>query len=223
MIKLKDLLTELDILDQGFLRAKSCKLKTENTETNTFQMYHGGKRWSGLPSEILPSEKGRYEGGVGIYFTNKYETAVKYGRGSRVVHIVDIDKNYKDLEDVDISLDNLVNFVKNVYGLRKKKEIIEDMVNYSKRTNKTNIPAEVLNNLIVNYEAGAGKVGVEITKYFVSNGIDASLQHQSGGEEWLVVFNPKIIKKVSVVDPKMVKNDFEWMLPKCKEVKRSEC
>ncbi len=69
---------------------------------------------------------------------------------------------------------------------------------------------EILNNLIVNHEAGSGSVGTEIAKYFVSKGADASIQDQSGDEQWLIVFNPKIIINYSVVDPK---GDIEWVLP----------
>lgn len=179
-------------------------------DQQTFKMYHGGQKWSFLPRELQPSFKSRYEVGVGIYFTNAYETAKRYAKGSRVVQIVDIDKNFKDVDNVKVPLKELLDFIKNVPMMKKKKEIMIDIVNYAKRTNATVVPLSVLNNLIVNYEVGAGKVGLEIAKFFVSKGGDACVQKQSGGEFWLVVFNPKIMKKVSVVDPK---SKIEWMLP----------
>lgn len=191
MIKLKDLLSE-SIDNSG-----------------VFQMYHGGNKWIGSP-EINPSKKGRYECGIGIYFTNNYSTARRYAKGGKVVHLVDIDKNFKDITSVNIPLKDMVYFVKNLYGLKKKKEIIQDIINFSTRTSKTVVPAYVLNNLIVNYEVGSGKVGPEIAKYFVSNGIDAALDKQHGDEFWLIVFNPKIIKKTVITNPN---NITSYMLP----------
>lgn len=172
----------------------------ENSPTGTFQMYHGGSRWTAKP-EIFPPKKGRYEGGVGIYFTTHYLTARKYAKGGNVVHLVDIDANYRDIKNVRIPIKDMVDFVKNSHGLRAKKEIISNLVAYSERVGKNDIPAEILNNLIVNYEAGSGKAGLEVPKYLVSHGIDAYVYPQHNNEDWLIAFNPNIIKKVSVVDP----------------------
>ena len=185
----------------------------ESLNGDTFQMYHGGKRWSRIPTEILGSAQGRYEAGVGIYFTNDYNTARKYGKGSRVVHLVDIDKNYKDIKTLDIPLDDMIQFIKTVPGMKRKAEIIDALKRNSERMKRDVISAETLNNLIVNFEAGAGKAGIAVANYFVSKGADALLEPQSGAEYWLVVFNPKIIKKVTVVDAKTVNSDFSFMLP----------
>lgn len=178
----------------------------------TIKMYHGGKRWHFAPTEIQPSKKNRYEGGVGIYFTNSYNTARQYAKGSRVVHLVDIDKNYRDIRSVQLPLMDVVNFVKSVSGLKHKKEILVDLVNNAKRTNSNTIYANVLNNLVVNYEAGAGAPGVKIAKFFADNGIDGTMDRKSGDEFWLVIFNPKVIKKISIVDPSKVSGD-DYMLP----------
>ena len=79
------------------------KLKTLVESIGTIQMYHGGNRWSGTP-EIRPT-KGRYEGGPGIYFTNNYETAKKYAKGSNVVQLVNIDSNFKDFTNIIEKMD----------------------------------------------------------------------------------------------------------------------
>lgn len=181
----------------------------EEIQSGTFQMYHGGGRWSTAP-EIRPSKGGRYEGGVGIYFTNNYETARKYAKGGKVVQLVNIRSNFRKLKDVKLELSEIIQFITDLYGLRKKKEIISDLNRYSERTGRTEISLEILNNLIVNHEAGAGEVGTEIAKFFASKGADASVQDQSGDEQWLIVFNPKIIASYDVVDPKKVQ---DWMLP----------
>jgi hypothetical protein len=175
---------------------KSSITLNETESSDTFTMYHGGKRWSLTPDSLQPSVKGRYEGGVGIYFTNSYDTARKYAKGGNVVHTVE-----------------MINFVKTVSGLRKRNDIVKDILAYSQRTSRTEISGEVLNNLIVNHEAGSGRPGVEIAKFLVSKGVDASLQNQSGEERWLVVFNPKILKKITVVNPKNIGSDSEFMLP----------
>lgn len=180
---------------------------------DTFQMYHGGKRWSRIPTELLGSNKGRYEAGVGIYFTNDYNTARRYAKGSRVVHLVDIDKNFKNLKDVHIPLPELIAFVKSVPGMRRKADIIATLQANAERMKRNAVSADILNNLVVNYEAGAGRAGLEVSKFFVSKGADAHVEKQHGGEFWLVVFNPSIIKRVTVVDPKTVDSDFPYQLP----------
>jgi len=181
--------------------------------TSVFQMYHGGVKWTRIPREILGSKKNRYEGGVGIYFTNVYNTAREYARGSNVVHLVDIDRNFKDITKVDLKLSDVVNFVSNCRGMKNKNAIIKDLQNSSSRRNVDFVGASVLNNLIVNHEAGAGNVGVEVSKYFISKGIDAYMDRHSGEEFWLVVFNPNIIKKVQIVNPKTITSDFKFVLP----------
>jgi hypothetical protein len=180
---------------------------------NTFQMYHGGKRWSRLPTELLGNSQGRYEAGVGIYFTNDYNTARRYAKGSRVVHRVEIDKNFKEIENVKLPLIEVVDFVKNLNGLKRRSEIIDSLKNNASRMNTDFVSANILNNLIVNYEAGAGKVGIKISNYLVSKGVDAKFESQSGDEFWLIVFNPNIIKKVDVVNPATVNSDFAFTLP----------
>jgi hypothetical protein len=184
----------------------------EKPDGDVFQLYHGGTRWQTRPVEIKPGTKGRYEAGVGIYLTNRYLTARKYAMGGKVVHRVDIDKNYKDIGKVQLPLKMSIEFLKNVRGLKNKKEIITDCIKNASRRNADMLPASVINNLIVNYEAGAGKVGLEITKFFIQNGIDAGVQHHLGEEDWLIVFNTNIIKKV-VIMPADIQQD-EYLLPK---------
>lgn len=171
---------------------------------NTFQMYHGGTKWMSSP-EVRPSKNGRYEGGVGIYFTNDYDRARSYAKGSKVVQLVNIDRNFKDLNDVKVDINEIIEFLNSVRGLKKRKEIISDLQRVVGRTGN-DIRLSTLNNLIVNWQAGSGDVGIELKDFFVSKGVDASVQDQSGDEFWLVVFNPKIIKGYTVVDPKKIEN-----------------
>jgi len=189
-------------------------IKPAQPESSTFQMYHGGQRWSLVPSELRASKQGRYESGIGINFTNNYETARKYAGGNRVVHLVDIDRNIVDLdsEKAKIDLDEMVEFLNGLRGLKKRKEIIADLQRYSDRVKTKTIPGSVLNNLVVNHEAGAGNVGLEIVRFFLSKGIDGVFTDKNGGEVWFVLFNLSKIKGVKVIVPK----EFDYkdvMLP----------
>lgn len=187
------------------------KLRTliNEIQSGTFQVYHGGSKWYSDP-EIRPT-KGRYEGGPGIYFTTNYETARKYAKGSNVVQIVDIDSSFTDLKIVKVDVNTIFQFLDSLSGLKKKKELKADIQRIADRLQKQEIPLTVLNNLIVNWEAGSGEIGKEVAKFFVSNGADAVLDDQSGEEQWLIVFNPKIIKNYKVTNPKEIET---YMLPK---------
>lgn len=196
----------------GWFRKLPTNESNDGLEENTFKMYHGGKRWTRIPTEIIATKKGRYEAGIGIYLTNNYETARRYGKGSRVVHLVYVDKNFKDISEVRIPLKEVITFLKGLAGLRHREEIILSITDIASRSDDNTIAAEILNNCVVNYELG--NVGIKISNYLVSKGIDAHLQRQGNGEVWLIVFNPNIIKKVEVVNPAKVKSGFEFMLPK---------
>ena len=86
--------------------------------------------------------------------------------------------------------------------MRSERGILSQQPHYFK--------VRVLNNLVVNYEAGCGKQGIEVTKYIVSRGGDATVV-RNGNEDWLVVFNPKIIKYYRKVD---TKEKIEFELPR---------
>lgn len=182
----------------------------QDSNTNIFYLFHGGNKWTNIPTEFNLSTKGRYECGVGLYLTNNYNTARRYAKGSRVVQKVGIDSNYRDISTVKVELAELIDFIKNVPMMRKKKEIIELLEDYSIRTRTTLIPLIILNNLIVNYEAGSGNVGKRILNFFVEHGADAMKYHHSGDEWWFIVFNPNIIKTAKYIDPKTVdKSTFD--------------
>lgn len=181
----------------------------DNINTSYFEMYHGGRKWTGDP-EIRKSTKGRYEGGNGLYFTNNYLTAKQYSKGGGVVHKVKINKNFKDIKDVYVPLEELVSFVSQVPRLKHKNQIISDLKRNADRRKSDVVCLDVLNNLIVNYEAGSGEVGPLIVNYFIEKGADASLQHQSGDEYWLVVFNTKILLDIKICPANI--NLDEYML-----------
>jgi|TARA_S200002703_G_C3792996_1_gene244776 hypothetical protein len=176
------------------------------------RMYHGGKKWYSIPTELQPSYKGRYEHGVGIYTTNFWQTASKYAKGSRVIHFLVIDKNYTDIRDVIVSKDEILKFVSDI-NFKNKKQLIKDINSYLERRNTNELPLNILNNLIVNNESGSGKSGVELTKFFIKHGGDVSLVNMGGDEYYIIIFNPKIIKYMEIIKPDQIgKFPYEFEL-----------
>lgn len=174
----------------------------QNPDSDTFQMYHGGKKMTSIPTGLKSVKQGRYESGIGINLTNNFETAKRYAGGGRVVHIFDIDKDIVHTNDprAELNLEEVIQFLKDVKRLPKRELIISDLRRYSERRgNIEQIPADVLNNLIINHEAGAGQAGLEIVRFFLNKGIDGVFTTQGGGEVWFVLFNPSKIKNIAVV------------------------
>lgn len=181
--------------------------------SNTFKMYHGGKKWYYTPKELLASKKDRHNYGVGIYTTNFLHTARMYAKGSRVVHELQIDKDYHELDTVTINVDEATSFVKNMSGLRNKSDIIESLKRFSERVQKKDIPIAILHNLIHNANAAPGLLGKKVSDFLVSKGVDANYVSQSGNEFWLVIFNPNIIKSFKIVDPRKEGTEFPFEYP----------
>lgn len=173
----------------------------ENT-AGVFLMWHGSRRWDGS-SEIRPPRAGRYEAGPGIYLTNRYMTARKYAKGGGVTFLVEVDRSLRLADDALIPLDRALAFIKEAPRMRHKAEIAADLKSNTARHNTDSVKATVLINLMVNYEAGAGTAGIALARFLREQGVDASLEPQSGKEDWLVVINPKIIrsmKRISASD-----------------------
>ena len=184
-------------------------LLNEGIESDYIKLYHGGKKWSKWNAEVSAPKKGRYEAGAGIYTTTYYETAQKYARGSNVVSIVYIDKDITLADNVNLPIEDLVNFVKLYIGPKNRKQFLSNIEDSYQRMKR--FPASHLLNLSVNFEIG-GKQAMEVMKFVVEHGVDASLQKMSGDEEWLVIHNPTIIKKVVHTTPKDVSVD-DYNLP----------
>lgn len=178
----------------------------------TFQMWHGSKRWDGNP-EVQAPRKGHYEAGPGIYFTTHYSTASRYAKGGGSVMLAEIDRNLRLADTVLIPLETVICFVQDCPRMRHKREIIADLKGNAARHHAESIYAEILVNLVVNWEAGAGHVGLAVAKFLREQGVDALLDRsRSGGENWLVVINPSVIKSIKRVRPQDVPAS-EYNLP----------
>lgn len=174
-------------------------------------MWHGSRRWDGSP-EIRAPRSGRYEAGPGIYFTTNYQTAHKYAKGGGSTMLAEIDDNLRLASDVIISLEAALDFVKSAPRMSHKKEIMADLRNNAARKDNNGVYATVLINLTVNYEAGSGNAGLALARFLREQGVDASLE-RNGGEDWLVVIDPKIIRSIKPIRAKDVPLDM-YHLPR---------
>lgn len=157
---------------------------------NLIKLYHGGYLWD--QPQILPSKKNRYEHGTGIYLTTNYNTARKYAKGNKIVLAVFITPNFKLIDQIQINPQTIIDFLNSI-RIKNKQNIIQDILNYQQRTQRPTVPLSILNNLVVNYEAASGKVSLLINQFLVQNGADAEIDKKYD-EDWLIVFNTKIIK-----------------------------
>jgi len=171
-------------------------------------VYTGTQVWEGRP-EIRKSRKGRVEHGPGLYFTTRLQTAQKYAKGRGTVLRVEIDPRFLWLEDAKAPMEVLIGWVLNRSGLRKKKEIIEDLLARAGRGLAPGMArVSALVNLMVHYEAITGAHGPALAEFLASLGIGASHVRMDGGEEWVVLFDP-----TKVLSWRRVAPDDEDLLP----------
>lgn len=177
--------------------------------TDLINMWHGGKFDESEMIIIKFSRTGKTYNGPGIYTTNDLNTASSYAKGGRSIYYMGLDPNLVLLEKSDLKYEDTVNFVKNSSGLKKKKEILEDLERNKDRVLKFDkdgnplIGANVLLNLMVNYDVCKGEHGVNLANFYSGKNIDASIMNgENSGEGWVLIFNPKIIKEKKVFSKK---------------------
>jgi len=179
-------------------------------------LYTGAQVWEG-PPRIRPSRKGRYEHGPGLYFTTSLSTARKYAKGRGVVLRVEIDPRFTWLEDALLPTDGVIEWLETYPRLRRRREMIEDVLRSTKRTESRTGPgltrASVLVNLAVNNEVLSGETGPALAEFLASHGIGASLVTNPTGrgreEDWVVLFDPSKVISWERVGP----DEDEWDLP----------
>lgn len=179
------------------------------------QVWHGGRRWSGKP-EVQAPRKGRYECGPGIYLSTRYLTARRYAGGSNVTTLVTIAEKVRWLQQAELPLSELVEFLDTAPRLKNRRAIKEDLLQRAVRRGHALsdlAPVESLVNVLINTDALAGQVGLHLAHWLVSKGIDASLYHAYGQDQWVVVFNPAIIVQHKVVSATNAPLDL-YELPK---------
>lgn len=181
---------------------------------DSIDLWHGGSRWYG-GAEIRPAKKDRYECGVGIYLTNQYLRAKSYAAGPGVTTRVKLAPRgeIRWLEDANLRLADILEFIHSFYRLRGRDQLIQYLSdNYP---DAEFIPAPEFVNMCIEFSILAGKQGVEITHWLVEQGIDASLHTVDAGEQWVIVFNPRVIRKSETVPPsKVLGSDYSLPLVK---------
>ena len=177
------------------LSAILAQLRYDEIMTSTpIKCWHGSQRWSGSP-QVQPARKGCYECGPGLYLTTRRTTAAKYAKGAGSLVMIDLDPGLRLLEDTTFTRAQMQEALDSLPRLRRRKQIEEDLDRAVERHPNGQLMACYLVNLCVNHEALAGDNGPALARWLTDNGVDASLESKSGTEEWLIVFNPKIILK----------------------------
>lgn len=181
--------------------------------TDLIKMWHGGKFDEYEEIQIKHSRTGKTFNGPGIYTTNDLNTASDYAKGGRSIYYMGIDPNMNLLENSKVPYQEVIDFVENSSGMRHKKEILSDLdKNYERMKEKNGegiIDANVLLNLMVNYDVCKGEHGPNLANFYKEKNIQASLMKgKNGGEEWLLIFDPKVIKEKRVFSKKELSKDW---------------
>lgn len=170
-----------------------------NMDNNIMEFWHGGNL-DDFSYEPISQKTGRYEFGPGLYMTTKYSDAVKYAKGSRKLYKITVEKG-NDLDDIRINFDKIKNFLSK-YVVKNK---ISDIMFYlEKRVDENNnVPANILNNLIVNYEAIKPANTKYLVSFFVENNIDYNIVNNAFGwhENMLILYNMRKIKNIKRIMP----------------------
>ncbi|MEJ6002743.1 hypothetical protein [Paucibacter soli] len=160
---------------------------------NALRLWHGAQSWEPPPT-IRPPKKGQAEHGAGIYCCAHYLTARKYAAGGGLAMDIFLKPNLRFLEDIKVQVSDLIEAARSIPRLRARDQIISDLERCGARASVPGVVGlNVLVNLAVNYDAMIGQPAVEITKFIVSRGADASLYERTSGDDWLVIFNPEVI------------------------------
>ncbi|NBU17462.1 MAG: hypothetical protein EBS48_10745, partial [Actinobacteria bacterium] len=175
-------------------------------------LYHGAQRWEGPPS-IVAHRKGHAEHGAGIYLTTSWERAASYAKGGGSVYRFEMSPDMRWLEDARLPAADTVRWVKSLPRLKRKADIVASLERTAGRVGPS-IPAEGLVAAFVNFGASAGQHGTSLAEYLVAHGIDASHVQPTMNEDWVVVFNPAKVLRVTRLAAKDTGEGFAWDLPR---------
>ena len=184
-------------------------IRLNESSPRIIKFYHGGAAWSYEKPRVMSTKKGRCEGGPGIYMTTSYSRAKSYAGGNKIVQLIEIDANKITLPNkVKVELKDVMNLISSI-RIKNRKSLTQDLENTFKKGYDT---ADIVINLLVNNDSLSGDSGPIVAKWLSAHGVTADF-NRFPSEEWLIVFDPSIIVKATKVDPKSVKNDFEFDLP----------
>ncbi len=159
--------------------------------------YHGSRSWSGLDDRIRV-KAGRYQNGAGLNLTTSFARAKSYG--SKVV-LIEVELERPD-EPMYVSKDALVTFTKSLRGLRKKREILED-IEAGSEYKRGGFPPFYLNNLLIGYEVITPMIAQKLAEWLVKNNapFEITSSFRNGGyvEQWAVIYD---LSRAVEVEPK---------------------
>lgn len=162
--------------------------------TDTIKLWHGSRAWAGSP-EIRAPKGGRAEVGAGIYCTTSYLRARSYAKGGGQVMLIEVDPDMRLLEHIKVKPEVLMAAARAIPRLKSRDQILADIERCAERGDgRDTISLNVLLNLAVNSDACVGQPAVAITEFMVNQGADATIHTAYGAEDWLVVYNPAVIK-----------------------------
>jgi hypothetical protein len=166
-------------------------------EPDTISLWHGGNLTKELV--LIPQKNGRFEYGAGLYATTHYDTARKYSKGSRKLYKLTLKKG-NDANNARIDYVKAIGFVNQFVIKSKRKDIIQRLENFVK--NDT-ISADIFNNVILNEKAIKAVDTIQLSQFFVDNGIDYLLVPNAFGwhEMMIVIFNLNKIIDVQLIKP----------------------
>ncbi len=197
-------ITQIPVTDDGTL--------TEGV--STFTMWHGGRSLHTDYNEMRSNPRGRWEHGPGIYLTNRLETARKYAKGGGKIYKV-LCRIGTDISDVTITLNDAMPFVDRYVVKRKRAQFIEDLERSESR-HSGRIPIETVVNLSLNDNAISSPDTMALRKFLIQHGVDYIRVNGYGGrgsENLVVIVNPDIIERVTIMTPKdidaQINNDVE--------------
>lgn len=145
----------------------------KDDDASSFYLYHGG---SMNQSDYTP-KKGRWEYGPGLYLTNSYALAARYGRGSRKVFKCKIKKG-NEISQCYIPTEEVSKFI-NIYGGSSKKNYQSFLSIHNK---DGRFPAKVLVNLAVNNNLRSSSAKA-LREFLVEHEVDYSIERWIGGEQ----------------------------------------
>lgn len=189
--------------DQNMVSLRDDKLDLQKVEMNTGRLiesgiirtlYHGGSRSLNRSSlDGIKNRHGRWEHGPGLYLTNSYELARKYGTVHRIT--VELEPG-REAGGVRLDLSDTIGLIKSYAVVAKRRGLIDDV---RRAAENGRLTASLLINLAVNDEAFRGTGLDRLRDFLVSSGAyysNSDMNSTTKRADVVVVFNPSIIKKV---------------------------
>ena len=186
--------TTVPPISQG---ADGVKYKPISEDTEKPMVFWHGGNLDDYSNDTVGQKSGKYEYGPGLYLITKYSEAIKYAKGNRKLYQVTVNKGV-DMNDATIDADNVKNFVTKYVIGSKRKELWDIMTARINEENK--IPAYIVNNLIINYEAVRPGNTKYLRQFYIDSGIDYCTVDNPfgwGNEKMLVLFNMSKIANVN--------------------------